>query len=186
MKVLKFSRQGYFDLIEELARIVNASGFKPDQIVGIATGGLIPAMVLSKLFDIPLAILSVESYAAGEAGDGVKNQEGGVTIGSLATSRAKLGRRVLLVDDLTDRGETLRLAKQWFIDHYGQEFDELRTVTIWHKTRSHTIPDFFVQAVGPYEEGKWPWIIQPLEVYETKELRNEILGDGQPQNQKEE
>ena len=52
---------------ERLAREVHRSGWSFDQIVCIARGGLRVGDTLSRVFDIPLAIISTQSYG-GEAG----------------------------------------------------------------------------------------------------------------------
>ena len=70
--------QKYMRDIEELAVKVDDDGFKFNQIVCIAKGGLRVGDIIQRIFDVPLAIMSVESYH----GDGVKNQQGGIVFGN--------------------------------------------------------------------------------------------------------
>ena len=93
----------YDVLVERLALAVHRSGFAFNQIICIARGGLRVGDVLSRIFDMPLAILSTHSYAA----------EGGTVRGELVIAehmtmtKPRLGDRVLLVDDMVDSGHTL-------------------------------------------------------------------------------
>src|SRR3954471_3457829 len=52
----------YHHAIECLALQVYASGWKFDQVLCLARGGLRPGDVFSRIFDVPLAILSTSSY----------------------------------------------------------------------------------------------------------------------------
>ena len=90
--------------IEELAIQIYEDGYEFNQIVCIAKGGLRVGDILARIFDVPFAVMSVESYH----GDGVKDEQGQIVFGnSLAKTTPNLGNKVLLVDDLADSGRTL-------------------------------------------------------------------------------
>ena len=164
MEQQKISWEKHLTLIESLAEQVKKS-FSPNQIVCIATGGLIPGMILSKIFKAPLAILSAESYQADESG--VHSQKGEVVFNrDLAKTRPGFGSRVLLIDDLTDTGDTMAKSLDWLKNHYGELIGELKTAVIWHKNKSVFRPDFIVEEFFPDSDGQYPWIVQPLEKYE--------------------
>ena len=86
--------------------MINDDGWKFNQVVCIAKGGMRVGDIFARLFDLPLAILSVESYR----GDGNKKDERGSVIFSrdLAKTTPNIGSKVLLVDDLADSGITLK------------------------------------------------------------------------------
>ena len=65
----------YRTTIERLAVTVHDSGWRFNQIVCIARGGLRVGDTLSRIFKLPLAILSTQSYA-GEVG----KVRGGLTV----------------------------------------------------------------------------------------------------------
>ena len=70
----------------------------------------------SRLFNVPLAILSVEFYH-GDNND-IKNQQGQFTFSrDLAKTTPNLGSHVLLVDDLADSGKTLIKSIKW-LEHF--------------------------------------------------------------------
>src|SRR6201984_1770635 len=100
---LNVSWEEYNRLVERLALKVHDSGWPFNQIICIARGGLRVGDVLSRIYEVPLAILSTHSYTA----------EGGTVRGQLVIAEhmtmtaPRLGERVLLVDDMVDSGHTL-------------------------------------------------------------------------------
>ena len=146
----------YHRAIEELAALVHGSGWKFDQILCLARGGLRPGDVLSRIFDVPLAILSTSSYRE-NAGTG----QGELDIAPAITmARAMLGGRLLLVDDLVDSGVTLQRVQVHLAQAYPA-VTEIRTAVIWYKQCSIVKPDYYVQHLPEN-----PWIHQPFEQYD--------------------
>ena len=68
------------------------------------------------------------------------------------------GLKVLIVDDITDTGDTVGVAFQ-----HIQEFDpaEVRVAVLQHKRQSMLKPDFYAKKLT-----KWRWIIYPWAVVE--------------------
>jgi hypoxanthine phosphoribosyltransferase len=54
----------YNTLVERLALAVHESGFRFNQIICIARGGMRVGDVLSRIYEQPLAILSTHSYSS--------------------------------------------------------------------------------------------------------------------------
>src|SRR5580765_6209740 len=103
---LNVSWEQYNTLVERLALTVHDSGWRFNQIICIARGGLRVGDVLSRIFDKPLAILSTHSYTAG----GGKIRGDLVIAEHMTMTAARLGDNVLLVDDMVDSGHTLELV----------------------------------------------------------------------------
>jgi hypoxanthine phosphoribosyltransferase len=161
-KHLYVSWDEYHQLIERLAMKVHESGWQFDQILCLARGGLRPGDVLSRVFDIPLAIMSTSSYRA-EAG----TIQGRLDMAKYITMpKGELAGRVLLVDDLSDSGETLKAV----VDRLRgmPQISELRSAVLWTKAASCYVPDYYVEMLPTS-----PWIHQPFEVYDS--LRPEGL-----------
>ena len=159
----------YNKAIENLALQIYEDGYEFNQIVCIAKGGLRVGDVLARIFDVPFAVMSVESYH----GDGVKDEQGSIVFGnSLAKTSPNIGSKVLLVDDLADSGRTLEKCVKWLEHYHGFFIDELKTATLWTKGLSTFTPDYFIELL-PND----PWIHQPFEKYETmfiEELREQV------------
>jgi uncharacterized protein len=147
----------YNRLIEQLALTVHESGWKFDQILCLARGGLRVGDVLSRIFDVPLAILSTSSYR--EASGTV---QGDLDISRYITmTKGEFGGRVLLVDDLVDSGLTLERVGAHLKQHYASVTD-VKSAVLWYKGCSRIKPDFFVGYLPTN-----PWIHQPFEDYDT-------------------
>ncbi len=100
MSDLYVSWSDYHRNIELLAVKIHQSSWNFNQIVCLAKGGLRVGDILSRIYGIPLAILSTSSY--GGAGNQVR---GSITFArDLTMTTANLGSHVLLVDDLVDSG----------------------------------------------------------------------------------
>jgi len=141
-----------------VAKKLKEDGYRPDVIVGLARGGLVPARLLSDYLHIK------DLYA-------VKTEHWGIT--ATPDGEAKLaqplqvnidGKKVLVVDDITDTGKSLTLA----LNHISElSPSEIKSATLLHITHSSYEPDYYAEPV-PAE--KWTWFIFPWNVYE--DLRN--------------
>ncbi len=150
------SWDAYHRAIEQLATLVHQSGYPFDQILCLARGGLRIGDVFSRLFKVPLAILSTSSYRE-DAG----TRRGELDIAANISSNAgPLAGRILLIDDLVDSGITLQRVAQHLQQHFPTVI-ELRTAVIWYKACSPVRPDYYVARLADS-----PWIHQPFEVYD--------------------
>ena len=167
MKDIYVTWKDYHKKIEQLAQKVYKDDWKFNQVICIAKGGLRVGDVFSRLFNVPLAILSVESYHGNN--DDMKKQQGQFTFSrDLAKTTPNLGSHVLLVDDLADSGKTLIKSVKWLELFYGFYLeDKIKTAVIWYKASSKFKPDYSVD----YLENS-PWIHMPFEKYETTNIKD--------------
>ncbi|MCL4341256.1 MAG: phosphoribosyltransferase [Candidatus Thermoplasmatota archaeon] len=131
-----------------------SNSFQPDIIVGLSRGGLVPARMLSDMLWIKdLISIKTEHWGitATASGKAVLKDPGRLNIE---------GKKVLVVDDITDTGQSMKLAYDFILE---QKPAEVRTVTMLHITRSTFIPDFYAEVV---DEKNWAWFIFPWNVYE--------------------
>ena len=155
-KHLYVSYDEYHNLIEKLAIKVHQSGWEFDTILCLARGGMRPGDVLSRIFDKPLAIMSTSSYRA-EAG----TIQGRLDMAKYITMpKGELAGRVLLVDDLSDSGVTLKAVVERL--RGVPAISELRTAVIWVKGVSSYTPEYYVEMLPTS-----PWIHQPFEEYDN-------------------
>lgn len=146
----------YHRSIEKLATQIYKSDWQFNQIVCLAKGGLRVGDIISRIFDVPLAILSTSSYRGGQARSSL------IFSKDLTMTTLSLGSHVLLVDDLVDSGVTLQKTIPWLDRHYGFYIEEIRTAVLWYKDCSVIKPDYYVEYLPDN-----PWIHQPFEKYEN-------------------
>jgi len=154
-----------YDMLIELAKRVKDSGFKPDLIVGVCRGGWAPARVMSDLLEnANTASIRIEFYLAP-----------GITARKPVISQAIMvpvkGVNVLVVDDVADTGESLKVAVE-HLDVCGAK--AIRTATLYYKPQSILKPDFFIIQTEQ-------WIIFPWERLEsTRRMLDEAEKRGEP------
>lgn len=141
------------ELTIALSEKIKRVGFKPDIIVAVSRGGFDPARILcDQLLIRRLASLQVEYYEGVNVGE-----EPEIVI---PLNADVIGLDVLLVDDVSDSGESLNLA----LEHLKEKgSEEVRVATLHCKPWSDFEPDFFVERVTS-------WIVYPWELKET--IRN--------------
>ncbi len=146
-------------LCEGLASRISSSGFVPDMIVGISRGGLVPSRLLSDILGVrELFTVRVSFYT------GVGKTATSPRIVQPLVERLE-GRSVLLVDDVSDTGGSLKVAKEYLL---GMGAREVRAATLHFKPHSKFRPDFFV---GETEA----WLVYPWERHESaKELGKKV------------
>jgi hypoxanthine phosphoribosyltransferase len=157
VKHLYVDWEQYHCMIEQLALQVHASGYRFDSLLCLARGGLRIGDVVSRVFEVPLAILATSSYRAAAG-----TEQGTLDIAEyITTTGGELRGNLLLVDDLVDSGTTLAAVTK----HLRRRFPglrELRTAVLWYKAISTAKPDYFVQYLPDS-----PWIHQPFEIYDS-------------------
>ena len=138
-------------LSEELAQKIMESGFCPDIIVAISRGGFNPARILCDQLGIRrLASVQVEFYSD------IHNSAKKPKIVYLLNADV-LGKSVLVVDDVSDTGGSLQVAK----DHvFGKSPRELKIATLHLKPWTSFIPDYHAAETKA-------WIVYPWEPVES-------------------
>lgn len=135
-----------------LAERVKASGFQPDIIVAIGRGGWVPGRLLADTLGLlDLTSFKIEHY------HGPRKQAQAVVKYPLSADLS--GRRVLLVDDVSDSGDTFDVA----LAHVRSRGvpKEMRTAVIHYKIQSRYVPDFYAARIV-----KWRWITYPWAIWE--------------------
>jgi len=140
-----------YDMLLDLANKIQGDGYKPDVIIGIARGGLVPARILSDFLETPeLAIIQIEYYVSI-----AQTRQEPILKRSLHTQITD--KKALLVDDVSDTGKSLQLAKNHL---QQQDAKEIKTATLYAKPQTITKPDY-------YEKQTSHWIVFPWDAKET-------------------
>lgn len=106
MKYVKLDEFDVGDMCLTMRTYIDAVDFRPDCIVGILEGGYIPARYLAKLLSISdMYTMTIKKYD----NDGNKIVEEAELLVEPITQDLN-NRRVLIVDDVCETGESLNLA----------------------------------------------------------------------------
>jgi uncharacterized protein len=133
----------------ELATTIHADGFAPDAIVGIARGGLGLAGALGYHLDVKmLGSLNVEFYTGVD-----ERMAEPVVLPPTMDREALAGKRVLLVDDVSDSGRTLALVDQLLRAGGG----EVRTVCLYAKPGTVHEPTYVWKRTADWILFPWSW-----------------------------
>jgi len=135
--------------VQAVAAALEADGWKPDHIVGIGRGGLVPAAYLSHRTGISL--LSVD-YSSGVPSFAEELME------KLAVATRE-GRTILLVDDINDSGGTIEALRGSLIDH-GADEKAVRVAVLIDNLRSRARVDYRSRTIDRSTDKRWfvfPW-----------------------------
>lgn len=153
---------------DSLARKIESKGGKqPETIVGLTRGGWVPARMLADRLGVKhLVALRAQHWGV------TATRTGKAEITEGITSSLK-GRKVLVVDDITDTGESLRLA----VDHVRErDPSTLESATLLHITHSTFTPTYFAREVP---QSEWAWFIFPWNYWEDlRTLAKKALPEG--------
>jgi xanthine phosphoribosyltransferase len=91
------------NLVANICREISTDNWKPDYIVGLTRGGLLPAVMISHYLNVPMQSLDVSL------------RDGGNTVSNLGMAEDAFdGKNILIVDDINDQGSTLNwIMKDW-------------------------------------------------------------------------
>ena len=158
MKKVYYTWQQVEGACLDIARQMSNHNWRPDYIVGIGRGGLVPANLLSQYTDIKMCSLDISL------------RDGGDTVSNCGMSAdAFEGKKILIVDDINDQGSTVNwIKKDWessaLPGHPNWESiwgDSVRFAVLTHNQSStFKDPDYYVWTVNKAEEDCWlvyPW-----------------------------
>lgn len=147
---------------------IEHDGYKPDCIIGLMRGGIIPARLFADYFDIPFEFyaLNVNLYK------GIDCMNDKLWIESFHHTLAD--KRVLIVDDIWDSGRTmkgildylnpseeLRNNNPLYHDVPINDKTVIKTATLFLRENSADRPDYYCE-IAPTNN----WIIYPWEKFD--------------------
>ncbi|NII50377.1 phosphoribosyltransferase [Frigoribacterium endophyticum] len=135
------------DAARHLARDVVAADFTPDVIVAVARGGLVLAGSIAYALDTKMCgSINVEFYTGVDA-----RLPEPVLLPPTLDAPSLAGKRVLVVDDVSDSGRTLALVR----DLLAEVADEVRTVCLYSKPQTILEPDFVWKRTAQWITFPW-------------------------------
>ncbi|MEM0449897.1 MAG: phosphoribosyltransferase [Methanomassiliicoccales archaeon] len=156
----------------DVARQIQDCRCHPSVIVGLTRGGWIPARLLCDHLQVK------KLYAVKTEHWGITANQNGKALLTQELNANVEGEDVLIVDDITDTGESLKLA----IAHVSKlSPKEIRTACLLHITHSKIEPDYYSVKVA---EKEWTWFIFPWNLHEDlRTLLPKTLAEGRTEDE---
>jgi hypoxanthine phosphoribosyltransferase len=149
IQYLSVSWNQYQTVVQKLAAAILDQETKPfDEIVAIARGGLTLGHLLSDFLRIPISTITIQSYTDIQ-------QQGKINI-TAGLSKNIEGKRILLVDDIADTGNTMICATTYLNEFHPKS---ITRTTMYYKSHCKITPEYFAKQTDK-------WILLPSEVTE--------------------
>lgn len=126
---------------------------KPDMIIGLIRGGMIPAVMISHALD-DMKMEAIDYSSASGAGENAGNHTNKIP-------KFDPSLNLLIVDDICDTGYSM----QEVVTEYKSRGHKVSTFALYYKESSVFKPDYIWQTIP--EDS--PWIIFPFENIQHEE-----------------
>ncbi|MBI2578888.1 MAG: hypothetical protein HYW26_04200 [Candidatus Aenigmarchaeota archaeon] len=144
------------EMSENLARTIKKD-FRPDVVISIASGGLVPGKLLKEMLGVKvMGVISAHYYEK----NGNKRKECLVekVLSGFVPRHTDLN--ILLVDDIADTGTTFREVLKALPDLLGHGEWSIKTASLLMKPHSAFVPDYYALEAED-------WIVFPWEIGEV-------------------
>jgi xanthine phosphoribosyltransferase len=162
MKKIYYSWQHTERQTQEILRQINLDRWRPDYVVGLTRGGLVPANLISQYLEVPMETLKVSLR------DDNSQPESNLWMAEDAFNRKK----ILIVDDINDSGATLNWIKQDWQDscfpsdyRWDEEIwgNNVRVAVLVDNESSESKLNVSYSAVDLNKAEEDAWIVFPWE-----------------------
>ena len=170
-------------LVSKICRNILISDWRPDYIVGITRGGLVPAVLISQYLNVPMHTLHVSLRDGSECESSLWMAEDALGPQSKhrLSDQGSTYKNILIVDDINDSGTTINWIRQ---DWQNSCFpDDERWAEVWgNNVRIATLYDNETSAAELYvnytaetvnKVADPQWIVFPWEEWWKKWHPNE-------------
>jgi len=132
--------------LKDIVKNIKKDKFHPDIVIALSRGGFVPARVICDLMIIKdLVSIKVDHWGVTAAKDGKAHLRYPIDVDLT-------GKKVLIVDDITDTGESMIIAKD-YVKKLNPK--EIRTAAIFHIKHSKFVPDYYSKEID------WVWVMWP-------------------------
>ncbi len=151
MKTINYDWRTVDKAIQSIAMQMYESEWRPDYIVGITRGGLVPAVILSHMTNIPMHTLCVQLAAEGLE----ENTESNIKMAGDAINN----KNILIIDDINRGGDAL----EWIINDWALSEESLhknvKFASLIMDPNSKVDTDYFYEELDTDVENwvNFPW-----------------------------
>lgn len=175
-QALYVTYQEVHHLVKKLAGQIIASGFDPDVIVAIGSGGFIPARILKTFVNRPIYAVGISYYGVAD-----RHRDRPAKIQWIDELRQDLqGKKILLIDEVDDTRATLGYCIGELLEYTPQE---IAVLVLHNKEKQKDVE--FPAEITKYFAGldvgdiwiKYPWDATDIDEHDTL-ARNQTARPG--------
>ena len=135
-----------YEAMKEIVKKIKKDKYQPDMVIALSRGGFVPARVICDMMIIKdLVSIKVDHWGITATKDGKAHLR-------YPLNADLSGKNVLIVDDITDTGESMKIATE-FTKKLNPK--QIRTATIFHIKTSKFVPDYYGREID------WIWVMWP-------------------------
>jgi len=157
MKKVTVTWQDVEGMCQDIIRQIQLANWKPDYVVGLNHGGLVPATLISQYLSCKMETLKVIPTGGDESESNL-----------WMASDAYDGKNILIIDDINDTGSTLSWIKQdWQSGYWPTSWDHVwgkstRVATLYDNevSKSELAINYSSVTINTFTEDCWiefPW-----------------------------
>ena len=125
--------------VNSLCREIMLDKFDPNVIVGLSRGGLTPGVMMSHWMKKPFKPIKTALRDYPEWEDYLPR---------------KTDKRVLIVDDVCDSGETFHKIRKYINDRQKNEVD-VRFAVLWYNNECNFKPHYYINEIAKDSTNTW-------------------------------
>ena len=148
--------EDFLSRVRVIARKIAEGDWKPDFIIGIGRGGLVPGCYISHQLELPMLSIDHSAKIPGFADE---------LLAKVAAMSAE-GKRMLFIDDINDSGGTIEYIRARLTEG-GCDMDRLRFAVIINNTSSKVRVDLWAETIDRARDKRW--FVFPWEAVGTRE-----------------
>lgn len=158
MEKHKVSWNEFQGLVGKICRDISTTAWRPDYVVGITRGGLMPAVMISHYFGVPCETLKVSLRDGGQC-------ESNLWMAEDAFGTTSAPKNILIVDDINDSGATINwIMQDWQASCYpnGTRWQEMwnnnvKFATVFDNlaSKANVKIDFVGKEINKAENDIW-------------------------------
>lgn len=161
MKTLSITDERIKLMVADILTQMADDEFKPDYVVGITRGGLVPAQMISRRLDIPMETLRVSLRGENERTE----TNCWMAEDVVGYPKGHNLKKILIVDDINDTGATLHWIKNDWEKAVPAPWEKVwgenvKIATLVNNEASNFVPSYYSLSINKAVDNIWvefPW-----------------------------